>query len=109
MFPTFNEIMYCQRPRRIIESKLEEIEKRCLREEETYTKLKIIILEIKEEIARKKRKEELVARSEPEEFIAQSETMLREKDEETYEEEAVMVSEVSSKKEKEIDTGTTIK
>ena len=56
MFPTFNEIMYGQKLRRTIESKLEEIEKRCLREEETYTKLKMIVLEIKEEIRRKKRK-----------------------------------------------------
>ena len=65
MFPTFNEIMYGQKLRRIIESKLKEIEKRCLREEETYTKLKMIILEIKEEITKKKGKEERVARSDP--------------------------------------------
>ena len=42
-----------------------------------YTKLKMIVLEIKEEIAKKKRKEELAARSDPEEFIAQTEPMLR--------------------------------
>ena len=59
MFPTSNEIMYGQSPRSIIEYKLEEIEKRCLKEEETYTKLKMTILEIKEEIAKKKRKENL--------------------------------------------------
>ena len=49
--------MYSQKLRSIIESKLEEIEKRCLKEEETYTKLKMIVLEIKEEITRKKGKE----------------------------------------------------
>ena len=41
-------------------------------------------------------KEELVARSYPEEFIAQTESMLRENEEEAYEE-VVIVSKVSSK------------
>ena len=81
MLPTFNEIMYHQKPRRIIESKLEEIEKRYFREEETYTKLKMIVLEIKEEISRKKGKEGCVERSDPEEVIAQTQPMLRENNE----------------------------
>ena len=85
MFPTFIEIMYGQKPRRIIEYKLEEIEKRCLREEETYTKLKMILLEIKEEIAKKKGNRELVSRSDPEELTAQTKPRLRENDEEAYE------------------------
>ena len=85
MFPTFNEIMYGQNLRRTIESKLKEIKKRCLREEETYTKLKMIVLEIKEEIAKKKGKGELVARSDPEEFTTQTEPRLRENDEKFYE------------------------
>ena len=50
--------MHSQKPRSIIESKLEEIEKRRLKEEETYTKLKMIVLGIKQEISRKKRKED---------------------------------------------------
>ena len=58
MFPTFNGIMYGEKATKIIEYKLEEIEKRCLKEEETYTKLKMIVLEIKEEIVMKKGKED---------------------------------------------------
>ena len=61
MFPSFNEMMRGQKLKFFIESKLKKMDKRLLKEEETYSKFKMIVLEMKEVIAKKKGRKEVVA------------------------------------------------